>query len=175
MAGKRKYIISFSGLSLGKHEYEYNLTDKFFEALEYSEIKKGDVRVDVRLNKQSTMLILDFIIRGEVTVPCDRCSDDCKVKIKGEYQLFVKHVGASDLNEKPEEDMIALSANDGELDIAHQLYEYTILSLPAKRVHEKMTDCNQDVIKKLKEIELAEQNQSLDPRWDKLKDIKFNN
>lgn len=174
MAGKRKYIISFSGLSLGKHEYEYNLTDKFFEDLEYSEIKKGDVRVDVRLNKQSTLLILDFIIRGEVTMPCDRCGDDCKIKIKGDYQLFVKYVGSAD-DKKVEEDMIVLSAKDGELDIAHQLYEYTILSLPAKRVHEKLMDCNKEVIKKLKEIELAEQTQSLDPRWDKLKDIKFNN
>lgn len=175
MIGKRKYIIPFTGLSIGKHEYEYNLTNKFFEGLEYSEIKNGDVRIDVRLNKQSTMLILDFIIRGTVTIPCDRCSDECTIKIKGEYQLFVKHVGEVDINSKPDEDMIALSANDGELDIAHQLYEYTILSLPAKRVHNKLIECNQEVIKKLKEIELAEQNQSLDPRWDKLKDIKFNN
>jgi len=175
MVSKRKYIISFSGLALGKHEYEYHLKNSFFEALDYSEIKIGNVRIDVRLNKQSTLLILDFIVRGTVTVPCDRCADDCSVKIKGEYQLFVKYVGTVEKNEKIEDDLVALSAKDGEVDIAHHLYEYTILSLPAKRVHEKLIDCNQEVIKKLKEIEIAEKNQSTDPRWDKLKHLKFNN
>ena len=173
MAGKRKYIISFSGLSLGKHEYEYNLTDKFFEDLDYSEIKKGDVRIDVRLNKQSSMLILDFIVRGDVTVPCDRCGDDCSIKIKGEYQLFVKLGGTTD--DAVEEDLITLSANDGELDISHHLYEYAILSLPAKRVHENVSDCNQEVINKLKEVESAEQKHAGDPRWEVLKNLKFNN
>jgi uncharacterized metal-binding protein YceD (DUF177 family) len=119
------------------------------------------------------MLILDFIVRGEVTVPCDRCGDDCRLKIKGEYQLSVK-MGRSDDTNK-DEDVLILSPNEGELNVEHHLYEYTILSLPAKRVHEKLIDCNQEVIKKLKQIELAEQNQSADPRWDKLKEIKFNN
>jgi len=173
MTGKRKYTISFSGLSVGQHEYEYNLADSFFEGLEYSEIKKGTVRVDIRLNKQHSMLILDFIVRGEVMTVCDRCSDDCKLKINGTYQLSVK-LGKSD-DEIGDEDLLVLAANEGELDVAHHLYEYTILSLPAKRIHQKIEDCNKEVIKKLKEIELADQNQSNDPRWDKLKTIKFNN
>lgn len=173
MVGKKKYIISFNGLSLGKHEYEYNLNDTFFEELEYSEIKKGNVRIDVRLNKQSAMLILDFIIRGEVTLPCDRCGDDCDTKIKGEYQLLVKTGETTD--ESTDEDIIALSSKDGELDIAHHLYEYTVLSLPAKRVHKKESDCNQEVLKKLEEIKLSEENHSADPRWEVLKNLKFNN
>jgi len=174
MAGKRKYIISYSGLSIGKHEYEFNLNDKFFEELDYSEIKKGDVRIDVRLNKQSSMLMLDFIVRGDVTVPCDRCGDDCKVKLKGEYQLTVKFAGGA-TDAPMEDDLLTLSANDGELDIAHYLYEYTILSLPAKRVHAKESDCNQDVIKKLKEVESSDAEHETDPRWELLKGLKFNN
>ncbi|MCC6690716.1 MAG: DUF177 domain-containing protein [Bacteroidia bacterium] len=175
MAGKRKYIISFSGLSAGKHEYEYNITDTFFEAIEYSEIKKGDVRIDVRLNKQSAMLIFDFIVRGEVTLSCDRCGDDCRLKIKGEYQQFVKTGGGNYNNEEDGGDMLILPSNEGEIDIEHFLYEYAILSLPAKRVHDTLADCNKEVIKKLKEIEVPEQYQTNDPRWDKLKQIKFNN
>ena len=175
MTGKRKYIISFRGLSIGKHEYEYSLTDKFFEDLAYSEVKKGNVRVDVRLNKQTTMLILEFVVRGSVDLPCDRCGDDCNLKVTGQYQLFVKPHGVSDTTD--EEDMVVLSLNDGELDIAHHLYEYVILSIPAKRVHEREGDCNQEVIEKLKEIEHTG-NEDMGPsdgRWDALKNLKFNN
>ena len=180
MAGKIKYIISFRGLSVGKHEYEYHLNDSFFEDLPFSEVTKGDVRIDVRLNKQSTMLILDFIVRGKVTLPCDRCGDDCTLTITGQYTLYVKPNGVSDTTD--EEDIVVLAANDGELDIAHHLYEYTILSLPAKRVHAAEKDCNQEVIQKLKEIETndapgdsSNDEPSSDPRWDLLKNLKFNN
>ncbi len=173
MSGKRKYVISFSGLSIGKHEYEYILNDAFFEELEYSEIKKAEVRIDVRLNKQSALLIIDFIVRGQVIVPCDRCADDLSMKIKGEYQLFVKLGAEAEVGEN--EDLIRLTANEGELDIAHQLYEYTLLSLPAKRVHAKLSECNQETIKKLKEIEASGKDHPTDPRWDLLKNLKFNN
>ena len=173
MNGKRKYIISFSGLSIGQHEYEYQLKDAFFENLDYSEIKKADVRVDVRLNKQSSILILDFIVKGQVGVPCDRCADELSVKIKGEYRLFVKL--GEDTGVDTDQDVLTLAASEGELDIAHTLYEYTMLSLPAKRVHAKPSECNEETIKKLKEIESAAQEQHTDPRWDLLKNLKFNN
>ena len=173
MTGKRKYIISFRGLSLGKHEYEYHLNDSFFEALDYAEFNKGDVRIDVRLNKQEVMLTLDFIVRGKITMPCDRCGDDCTIKISGEYKLYVKPHGESDITDS--EDWLVLGANDGELDIAHHLYEYTALSLPAKRTHAKISQCNQDVIAKLKNSEREEAQGPEDPRWDQLKHLKFNN
>lgn len=173
MTGKRKYIISFSGLSIGKHEYEYHIGDTFFEELEYSEIKKGDIRVDVRLQKQSALLILNFIVRGHVTVPCDRCGEDCSIKVKGEYQMDVKLGGSTGEDDK--EDLVILESNAGELNIAHHLYEYALLSLPAKRVHAKLSDCNPDAIKKLKEIEAAAAAHPADPRWELLKELKFNN
>ena len=173
MPAKRKYIISFRGLNIGKHEYEYMLNDAFFEGLEYAEFHKGEVRVDLRLNKQEVMLTLDFIVRGHVIVPCDRCGDDCKIKIKGEYQLFVKPHGESDIT--ADEDALVLGSKDGELDIAHHLYEYTALSLPVKRVHLKVSQCNQEVIEKLKHIEREEAEEPVDPRWEQLKNLKFNN
>jgi uncharacterized protein len=173
MTGKRKYVISFSGLSIGKHEYEYHLGDTFFEELEYSEIKKGDIRIDVHLHKQSALLILHFLVRGKVTVPCDRCGDDCVIPVKGEYQMDVKLGGEAGVDDK--EDLVVLSANAGELNLAHHLYEYALLSLPAKRVHTKLSDCNPDAIKKLKEIKTAAGAHPADPRWELLRDLKFNN
>jgi uncharacterized protein len=174
MNGRRKYVISFSGLSVGKHEYEYRLGDAFFEKIEYSEIKKAEVRIDVRLNKQSDLLMLDFIVRGKVLLPCDRCAEEFSVKINGEYQLFVK-LGGMAGEAVENEDMIRLTANEGELDIAHQLYEYSLLSIPHKRIHPKLNDCNQETLKKLKEFEASTHEQQGDPRWDLLKKLKFNN
>ena len=167
----RRYVIAFGGLSVGKHEYEYHLNDKFFESLEYSEIQKGDVRVDVKLNKQDLMLIFDFAIRGTVTFPCDRCNDDFNISVRGEYSMAVKLGGDDALGE----DVVVLPSTEGNIDMTQYLYEYTMLSLPVRRVHEHEEDCNQDALNKLKEIEVSDKEQEVDPRWAALKNIKFNN
>ncbi len=168
---KRRYVISFGGLNVGKHEYEYQLDDKFFESLEYSEIKKGEVRADVRLNKQDQMLIFEFVIRGSVTVPCDHCGDDCVIPVRGEYNMTARLGGEGEQGE----DVVVLPTTEGDLDIAQYLYEYTVLSLPTRRTHATEADCNPESIKKLKEIDITGKEKDIDPRWEALKKIKFNN
>ena len=71
----KQFVIQFSGLKNGDHNFNFEVTDKFFEKIEYSEIKKGKVNVDVLLNKQENMLVFNFSINGFVNVICDRCSD----------------------------------------------------------------------------------------------------
>ena len=43
MQARKEYIIQFVGLSVGEHLYEFNISDSFFEDLEYSEIKQGNI------------------------------------------------------------------------------------------------------------------------------------
>ena len=167
----RRYVISFGGLNAGKHEYEYQLDSKFFESVTISEIKKGNVRADVRLNKQDHLLIFEFLIRGTVEVPCDHCGDDCTIAVKGEYSMAAKLGGDGSV----EEDIVVLPATEGDIDMAQYLYEYTVLSMPARRVHETEKLCNAESIKKLKQIDITTKETEMDPRWEALKKIKFNN
>jgi uncharacterized metal-binding protein YceD (DUF177 family) len=180
MAGGKEYKIQFVGLAPGKHDYEFRVTDKFFEDHEYSEIKQANLKVDLSLLKQSTMMSLDFKISGTVKVPCDLCTEEFDLPLDGEYQLIVK-VGGNDEQDE-DDDIITVAANEHELDLKQYIYEYIVLSLPIKRVHppdaKGNSTCDPEMIEKMKKYLTdkpgEDDEDDTDPRWDGLKGIKLN-
>ena len=84
------FIIPFAGLKEGIHDYAFDIDAAFFESFEYSEVKQGNVHVDVILERQERMLIFNFNIRGNVQVPCDRCLSSLDLTIEGHERLIVK-------------------------------------------------------------------------------------
>src|SRR5687768_16993551 len=117
----KEYIIQFVGLAVGKHEFEFEVTDKFFDNLDYSEIKHGNVKVDLTLLKQSAMMSLDFKISGTIKVSCDLCTEEFDFPITGEHKLAVK-VGGSDSGDE-DDDIITVAANEHQLDLEQYIYE----------------------------------------------------
>lgn len=177
MQGGKEYIIQFVGLPVGKHEYEFKVTDKFFDDLEYSEIKQGNINVDLTLLKQSSMMSLEFKISGTVKVNCDLCTAEFDLPITGDYKLIVK-VGGSDTGDE-DDDIITVAANEHELDVRQYIYEYIILSLPIKRVHpldkNGNSTCDPEMLEKVRKYLVdKEKDEKTDPRWDGLKNIKLN-
>lgn len=178
MGKQREYIISFSGLSLGKHDYKIEVKDRFFEEIACSEIQKGNIELDLTLNKQSTMLILDFNFKGTVNVMCDRCMDHFDIPIAGVNQLIVKL--GSEENYDDTDDIISISSAEHEINIAQFIYEYISLAVPFRRIHpendEGQTGCNREVIEKLEKVLIKKQEKekvkSVDPRWEALAKLK---
>jgi uncharacterized metal-binding protein YceD (DUF177 family) len=172
----REFIIPFSGLSLGVHHYDFEIKDGFFSHFEGSEIDNGNFRIDLELTKQSTMLILKFHISGTSHVLCDRCSDDLDMEVKGDQQVIVK-LGDEDFGDNDE--IVSVPVTESEYDVSRHIYEFIILSLPQRRVHPEVkgkSTCNKEMLKKLKEVApKLEEKKKTDPRWDKLKDLKFKN
>lgn len=177
MQTRKEYIIQFVGLSVGEHLYEFNITDSFFENLDYSEIKQGNITIDLKLLKQSTMMILEFEISGTVRMNCDRCGEEFDLPINGNHRLVVK-VGGNDASGE-DDDIITIAANEHELDLSQYMYEYITLSLPSKRVHpddkKGKNTCDKKILKKLDEFIIEdEKKEESDPRWNDLKNIKLN-
>ena len=56
----------------------------------------------------------------------------------------------------------------GSLDL---LYEFISLSLPLKNVHPK-GECDSQMIEKVNEFSRVEEEEKIDPRWGKLKNLK---
>ncbi|MBI9037351.1 MAG: DUF177 domain-containing protein [Bacteroidales bacterium] len=170
MSALKRYIIQFGGLSIGNHNFEFHVDDAFFENFEYSEIKEGDVFVDVSLEKQETMLILNFSIKGNVNIICDRCSDFFDLPISTNQQLIVKF-GDEDFEET--DDIFVIPFNEHKIDLSQLIYEYINLSVPIKRVHPDNkhgnSTCDPEIIKI---IEGLSENNSTDNRWDALKKLK---
>lgn len=167
----KKLEIPFKGLLIGEHEYDFTISDSFFEAIEYSDIKHGDLSVHINLDKQSGMIVLNFSIQGAVTLPCDRCLEDFSFPIDAHEILIVKF-GPERLEESDE--VIVLPETDHSLQLWSFIYEYISLQIPYRKVHPDdengNSTCNQELIEKIDQI--SKSNHS-DPRWDALKDIKF--
>lgn len=161
----KQFIIPFSGLQQGIHEWDFKIENTFFDALEYSEVKKGKVQVKVIMDKQSNLLVLKFELKGVVSVECDRCLDEMDQPIASEQRLIVK---LSDQLDEESDEMMVLPAGEHKIDVAPLIYEYIILAIPIRHVHPNEKECNQDVMKKLKE---HSNQQETDPRWDSLKNI----
>jgi uncharacterized metal-binding protein YceD (DUF177 family) len=173
----REFVIQFGGLSLGTHNYEFEISDKFFSFFESPEINNGKFKVDLELQKQSTMLVLKFFINGSTNVMCDRCSDEFDMKVEGGQHLIVK-LGDEDFGDNDE--IVSVPLNESEFDVSRYIYEFIVLSLPQRRIHPDIkkgrTGCNEEVLKKLEQIAVKEsEKKKADPRWDKLKELKFKN
>jgi uncharacterized protein len=165
----KQFIIPFVGLKQGEHRFDFKINELFFEELRYSELKRGHFEVDLVLLKQSSMLTLDFDIRGKATVTCDRCLDEFETRIDAKHHLFIKF-GNKSYEETDE--VIVISQNDQELDVSQYLYEFILLSIPQVNVHPE-GECDPEVIKKLEELKPKNDDIGTDPRWDALR--KFNN
>ncbi|MDP4207418.1 MAG: DUF177 domain-containing protein [Bacteroidota bacterium] len=172
MKSNRQFVIPFKGLKIGKHEFVFDIDDKFFEDFPESEITKGNVHVEVELDKKSTMLQFEFRLTGSATVICDRCLDNLELPVEYETELFVNF---GDETEEQTDEIIVLSHNEYELDIAQFIYEYIHFSLPYKRVHPDdengESTCNKEMLKKLDEYIIHENENNTDPRWDDLKNL----
>jgi uncharacterized protein len=169
------FNIPISGLKEGHHLFGFEIGNKFFEEFEESEIKEGNLSVQVELNKLSSHFDLNIKINGEVRICCDRCLELFFHPIACENRLLVKFGKKWDDNDP---DLITVPAEEHELDIKQYLYEFIHLALPIQRVHPGnevgTNSCNPDMLRKLKEhiVNVEKEN---DPRWDELKKLINNN
>ena len=127
-----QYTLPFSGLSEGKHLFDFVVNDRFFDEFENSEVEKGDLTIQVELEKRSTYLRLSFSIRGVVQIICDRCLENFYFPVESKRDLLVKF---SEKRVEDEAELIYLHPNDIQVEIAQYIYEFEILSLPIRRVH----------------------------------------
>lgn len=171
---KQQLIIPFSGLKEGLHQFDFDVDSAFFEQFENSIIESAEVHIDIDFLKKSNLLQLNFSIRGVVHCICDRCTDPLDLNVSGEEELIVKF-GEEDFEET--DDIKIIPPASYELDVSKEVYEYIHLLLPNKIVHEKESDCNQEVVAKLKELSTQnkkENTEDTDPRWAALLNLKDN-
>ncbi|MFW0739021.1 YceD family protein [Flavobacterium sp. N502536] len=176
MSKTKDFLIPFVGLKLGKHHFEYQISNTFFANFDYDEFQSSDIKVGLVLEKKSNMLELEFKHKGTVNVPCDLTSEDFDLPLKGKMKLIVRF--GEEFNNDNEE-LLILPHGEHEIDVAQYIYEMIALSVPLKRVHPGVKDgsLQTDALKKLNELTVKEekkeskQEEDIDPRWDKLKQL----
>lgn len=174
MKEMRTYDIPFIGLKEGKHEFEYQIDKKFFDAFQYEEFDETLINVSLVFVKKPTMLELEFTSKGTVNVPCDVTGEPFDMETNGSLSLIVKFgEGYDDGNEE----IVYIPNSAHVFNVAHYIFEMLVLAAPVKRVHPKVLDgtLESDVFEKLEELKIRNSTtkieETTDPRWGKLKDL----
>ena len=178
MSKTKDFLIPFIGLKLGKHHFEYQISNTFFANFDYDEFQSSDIKVGLVLDKKSNMLELEFKHKGTVNVPCDLTSEDFDLPLKGKMKLIVRF---GDEFNNDNEELLILPHGEHEIDVAQYIYEMIALSVPLKRVHpgvkdgslqtEALKKLNELTVKTVKEEKEESKEEDIDPRWDKLKQL----
>ena len=172
--GKTKYIINSGGLAVGNHEFEFDVTGKFFQEQESTEITEADVQVKAVLFKQNNVLQLEFDISGTVKVDCDRCLKEFDYPIACHEKLVVKNGPA----ENSTDEVLMISEGETQLNVTQQIYEFILTAIPARRVpceiDKKRFKCDEETLKKLNENAVQEEEKETNPMWEKLNKLKIN-
>lgn len=176
MKSLQEYSIPFTGLKLGVHKFEFEVNDSFFEEFEYSLVKSGKLSINLDLEKQETMMLLHFHIKGSIKLGCDVCLADYPYPVDFKERQIVKLSGEEDLEDDTEE-IVVLKRSETEINVATLVYEFVNLAAPyiSRCEDEGNTEwCDSEMIEKLAQLAPGpkEETEDADPRWEALKNIK---
>ncbi|MEO5909690.1 MAG: DUF177 domain-containing protein [Pelobium sp.] len=177
MKALKQYSIPFTGLKNGQHQFNYDVDFHFFNEFEYSLVKNGLLKVDLVLDKQETMMVLEFHIQGSIFLSCDKCLADFPYQLDTKDRLIAKF---SDIEEELDsEEVVILTKNENEIDVSPFIYEMINLAAPYINLCEdpgNMDSCDQEMLAKVAELSEGQEEkiEKSDPRWDILKNIRKN-
>lgn len=169
-----QYIIPFTGLKDGEHDFNFRVEKQFFDDHELLESPGGDIDVSILLGKKTNMLTLHIKISGTIEIQCDRCLDYFNYPVDYTANLVVKFGDEEDLSN---DELWILHHNEHELNMEQFIFECISLSLPIQKIHPEKADgsegCNPEMLDRLNDhkAEYHDHKQETDPRWNGLKDL----
>lgn len=164
----KEYVVPVKGLSAGKHEYDFTVDGKFFEAFENPEISGASVKIHLMMDKKPGLIAIEGRMKGFVVTTCDRCLADMEVVLDAPLSLLVKYTR---VKEEPEdEEVVILDPADPDLDLRQFFYDYICLAIPVKRVHDE-GGCDPDMLEKLEKLEGKDEKFEKVTPFDKLKNL----
>lgn len=176
-----EFKLPLKSLPIGTHQFEYRLGKEFFANMESSDIRNADLSVKLSVTHKGDIYDLNFDISGEITLLCDRCLDDMLQLVDTNYHIVVKY---GDKYCDDSDEVLEIPESDNYLNVAYLIYDTVSLSIPIKHVHQA-GQCNKAMSEILRKHRAADeeigtdeedsQNEDIDPRWAKLKELSENN
>ena len=174
-----QYKIDLEKISAEPSAYSYELSQDFFDAINHDEVTKGDVKAELTVKRTNEAFEFDFHLFGTVQIPCDRCLDEMDQEIDTINRLVVRY--GEEYSEETAE-LIIFPEDKRIISIAWYLYEFIVLNIPIKHVHDEIDKCNKEMIAKYLEYQAVDitddekvddsSEEYTDPRWDALKKLK---
>lgn len=184
-----EYKLPLKSLAKGRHEFTFRLGKKFFDDMESADVRDADIEVIVTADYNGDVYDLNFDVKGEVTVLCDRCLDEMPWPIEAGYHIMVKY---GDTYRDDSDELLEIPDNVNDLNVAYMIYDTVSLAIPIKHVH-PLGKCNRQMSAMLRkhraghrddedaelEDQLIDEMDSVDsgasspsdPRWDALRGL----
>lgn len=185
-----EYAIPLKSLQKGEHVFTFHLGKRFFDDMESADIRDANVEAVVTVNYANDAYAINFDVKGEVTVQCDRCLEEMQWPVEATYHITVQY---GDAYRDDSDELLEIPSSVNDLNVAYMLYDTVSLAVPMKHVH-PMGKCNRQMSAMLRkhraqsaddpdaELEntLLESldsdsgvpaNAPVDPRWEALRDI----
>lgn len=173
MRPKNDFNIEFSGLKLGHHNFDFDISETFFNDYNYCDFSHADINIDVALIKKTTIMEFNIVVRGNVRIKCDLTNEPYDQPIENNIDLVVKF--GNEFNNEDDEILI-IPHGEYKINLAQYIYELIILSVPTKRIHPGVIDgsLKSEILNILEDLKPKENKKTVDPRWEKLKEIITN-
>ena len=177
MSIRREYEIAFVGLKPGVHEFDYELSNSFFEEYGAQDFAIKEAHVKLLLEKSTGFMILRFQVGGKAQVACDSCSNELPLQLFEDFTLTVKMTDEPEAANEQEEDpdVYYISRSESHLVVKDWIYEFVNLSIPMQKTceYENMDGpyCNPAAREVLKSIRV-EDGPKQNPLWKGLEKFK---
>jgi uncharacterized protein len=184
----KAYEIDVIRLKDGRHAFNFEVGDKFFEHYQANDWLNGaNIEVDVNLTKTVSVMEVNFHIHGTVNLTCDRSLEPFDEPLDLHEKVVYKY---GPVEEEISEDVFMITKDTPSVNVAQLIYEYILLALPAKKIHpdyrtaedeeedeefESEIESFMDELEEEDEIPSDEEEskeERVDPRWDILKKLK---
>ena len=177
MKHNREYEIAWQGLKPGPHTYVYDIDDRFMQEREAeTSFSNWSTRITLTFDKHENFFMCHFDVDGHVTVPCDRCGDEFKLRLWDEFDLVIKLIGEEDSTIEDEVDVVFIPRSETVIDISNWLYEFILLSVPLQHIHPDQEDgssgCNPQALNLLEKLSETGHDVDANPLWKGLEQLK---
>ncbi len=174
------FKLRLAGVANGKHSFSIICDKSFFDSNELSDILDGSVHLQIQMDKSDKMLKLEFHYDGTLTAECARCLDPVAYPVHFDSTLLVNLVQEVEEDFENDDEIWVIQEKEFELDVYQYVYEAIVLSLPTQIIHPDdingNSTCNPEFLKTLAKYSVDEttlKEKETDPRWDALKNMKF--
>mgnify|MGYP000527765296 CR=1 FL=1 len=171
----KTFKILIQGLTIGVHQFEFEVKRSFFDSFENSAIKDGNIDVKLHFDKRYSMFVLDFEVEGTVKEECDRCSEEIDLQINGEQQFIIKF---SEEEREEIDDVSYINPLASELNVAKYISEVVHLNVPIRKVKSECdeipSNCEFDILSELNKNIATNDEEAEKPTsiWDELNKLK---
>jgi len=184
MWGKVKNLAHFDidifKLASKQYEYQYHLDENFFSHFDNSPIEKADLNVKILLDKQETLITASFNIEGTVELECDRSLEKFDHPINIQERMIYQY---GDEEQEVSDDITIITNHTQTINVAQLIYEFVGLSVPMRKLHPKYAEeenpfvegeiiFSSSTAQQTEKGEEKEEEESADPRWNILKNLK---